>query len=112
MLAQWPNDSTHGYPVLPKHTIKSITFDRGKEFAPWKGLCNKHDIYFFLADAGSPSQRPLNEHSNGLLRWDGLPKQTDFNKLSQDEIQAVGDFRNHIPRKSLGYKSPTEMLTA
>lgn len=97
---------------LPKHTIKSITFDRGKEFAQWKELCNKHDIYIFFADAGSPSQRPLNEHSNGLLRRDGLPKRTDFNKLSEDEIQAVADFRNHIPRKSLGYKSPTEMLTA
>lgn len=95
---------------LPKHTIKSITFDRGKEFALWKQLCNKHDIYIFFADVGSPSQRPLNEHSNGLLRRDGLPKQTDFNKLSEDEIQAVADFRNHIPRKSLGYKSPIEML--
>lgn len=97
---------------LPKHTIMSITFDRGKEFAQWREICNKHDIYIFFADAGSPSQRPLNEYSNGLLRQDGLPKQTDFNKLSEDEIQAVADFRNHIPRKPLGYKSPTEMLTA
>lgn len=102
-LDEWLSD-------IPRHTFKSITFDRGKEFAQWKELSNKHDIYIFFADAGTPSQRPLNENSNGLLRRDGLPKRTDFNQLSEAEIQAVADYRNNIPRKSLGYKSPVEML--
>jgi IS30 family transposase len=96
--------------VMPKHTIKSITFDRGKEFSKWKMLCNKHDIFIFFADPGTPSQRGLNENSNGLLRRDGLPKQTDFNDLTEEEIQTVAQFRNNIPRKSLAYKSPTEKL--
>jgi IS30 family transposase len=95
---------------LPKHIIRSITFDRGKDFSQWKRLCNKHDIYIFFADAGTPSQRPLNEHANGLLRRDGLPKGTYFNLWSEQNIQAVADFCNNIPRKSLDYKSPIEML--
>lgn len=96
--------------ALPKHTAKSITFDNGKEFSKWKDICNKHDIYIFFADPGRPSQRGLNENSNGLLRRDGLPKSTDFQKLSEDVIQSVADRRNNIPRRSLGFKSPIEML--
>lgn len=96
---------------IPRYLIKSITFDRGKEFSGWRELCNKHDIYIFFADPGRPSQRAINENGNGLLRRDGLPKQTDFNDLSEEQIQSVAKFRNRIPRKSLGYKSPIEALS-
>ena len=42
----------------------------------------KDDIFF--ADSGCPGQRGLNEHSNGLLRRNGLPKQMDFTNVSQN----------------------------
>ncbi|MFC4775151.1 IS30 family transposase, partial [Ruoffia tabacinasalis] len=61
--------------ALPKNLFKSITFDCGKEFSNWKSLSNQQDISIFFADPGCPSQRGLNEHSNGLLRKDGLAKQ-------------------------------------
>ncbi len=96
---------------FPKHILQSITFDRGKEFARWRELSNKHDIYISFADAGVLSQRALNENSNGLLRRVELLKRTDFNQISEDEIREVADFLNNIPRKSLGYKKPVEMLT-
>ena len=35
-------------------------------------------IFLFFADPGTPSQRGLNENSNGLLRKDGLPKANGF----------------------------------
>ncbi|BDP96278.1 hypothetical protein EfmGK961_00940 [Enterococcus faecium] len=54
-----------------------------------------------FADPGTPSQRGLNEHSNGLLRKDGLYKAMDFNGVSETFIQSVASKRNHIPRKSL-----------
>lgn len=96
---------------LPKHLFKSLIFDCGKEFSNWKTLSNDHDIDIFFADPGTPSQRGLNEHSNGLLRRDGLPKQTDFNLVSESFIQAVAHRRNSIPRKSLNYQTPLEVLT-
>ena len=68
------------------------------------------NIDIFFADPGRPSQRGLNENSNGLLRRDGLPKQTDFNEMDESFIQSVASFRNHIPRKSLNYKTPVEVL--
>ena len=95
---------------LPKNIFKSITFDCGKEFSNWKSLSNQQDISIFFADPGCPSQRGLNEHSNGLLRKDGLPKQMDFNDVNQQFISSVAVRRNKIPRKSLNYKTPLEVF--
>ncbi|HLG26519.1 MAG TPA: IS30 family transposase [Paenisporosarcina sp.] len=93
---------------LPKHLFKSIIFDCGKEFSNWKNISNNHDIDIYFADPGTPSQRALNEHSNGLLRQNGLPKEMDFRPVAQDYISSVALRRNHIPRKSLNYQTPIE----
>ena len=93
---------------IPRNLFKSITFDCGKEFSNWKPLCNRHDVSIYFADPGTPSQRALNENSNGLLRKDGLPKEMDFNEVGQPFISTVADKRNNIPRKSLDYRTPLE----
>ncbi|WP_252314164.1 IS30 family transposase [Sinobaca sp. H24] len=95
---------------FPKHLFKSITFDCGKEFSNWRSISNRHDISIYFADPGTPSQRGLNEHSNGLLRRNGLPKQMDFQQVEQPYISAVTSKRNHIPRKSLNYHTPLEVF--
>ncbi|WP_438477620.1 IS30 family transposase [Streptococcus pluranimalium] len=95
---------------FPRHLFKSITFDCAKEFSNWKSISNKHDIDIFFADPGCPGQRGLNEHSNGLLRRHGLPKQMDFNDISQNYLSAIADKRNRIPRKSLNYLTPYQVF--
>lgn len=95
---------------LPKNFFKSITFDCGKEFSNWQSISNAHDIDIFFADPGCPGQRGLNEHSNGLLRRHGLPKQMDFTGISQEFLSAIADKRNKIPRKSLNYLTPYQVL--
>lgn len=100
-LNQWLNP-------LPTNLFKSIIFDCGKEFSNWKTISNQQDIDIYFADPGTPSQRGLNEHSNGLLRRNGLPKEMDFNPVSQDYISKVVMKRNNIPRKSLNYQTPIE----
>ncbi len=67
---------------LAKHLFKSIIFDCGKEFSNWKSISNKQNINIYFVDPGSPSQRGINEHSNGLLRNNGLIKEMDFNPVS------------------------------
>ena len=62
-----------------------------------------------LSDAGSPGQRGLNENSNGIVRKD-LPKSTDLSKYSQKELNKICNKWNSIPRKSLKYFSPEEIL--
>ena len=86
-LNQW-------FRCVPKHLFKSITFD----------------ISIYFADPGTPSQRGLNKNSNGLLRKDGLYKAMDFNGVSETFIQSVASKRNHIPRKSLNYRTPLEIF--
>lgn len=93
---------------LPRHLFKSIIFDCGKEFSNWKSISNIHDIDIYFADPGTSSQRALNENSNGLLRKNGLPKEMDFNSVTQDYITDVTSRRNNIPRKSLNYQTPIE----
>ena len=93
---------------LPRHLFKSIIFDCGKEFSNWKSISNEQDIDIYFADPGTPSQRGLNEHSNGLLRRNGLPKEMDFNPVSQAYISDAAHKRNNIPRKSLNYQTPIE----
>lgn len=90
--------------------IKSITFDCGKKFSKWRSVANHHDTHICFADPGCPSQRALNEHSNGLLRRDGLHKQMNFTNITQEKLNEVAMFRNTIPRKSLNYKTPIEVF--
>ena len=66
-----------------------ITFDNGKEFSKWKDISNKHDISTYFADVGDPNQRALNEHTNGLLRKDGLGKNNDLSILSTDHVHQI-----------------------
>ncbi|MDK6555951.1 IS30-like element IS6770 family transposase, partial [Enterococcus faecalis] len=95
---------------FPKNFFKSITFDCGKEFSNWKAISNQHDIDIYFADPGTLSQRPLNENSNGILRHNGLPKSMDFREVNQTFISSVSNQRNHIPRKSLNYRTPIEIF--
>lgn len=96
---------------FPRHLFKSMTFDCGKKFSNWKTISNQHDIDIFFAAPGCPGQRGLNQHSNGLLRCRGLPKQMDFNSLFQKVLSAIADRRNNIPRKSLNYQTPYQVFS-
>ena len=73
-------------------------------------MSNSSDISIYFADTRTPTKQELNEHSNGLLRKDGLPKTMDFNQVSQAFVAAVSFKRNHIPRKSLNYRTPLEVF--
>jgi len=56
-------------------------------------------------------ERGLNEHTNGLIRQ-YLPKQTDFTQVKRKQIRFIQDRLNSRPRKSLGYKTPSEVFYA
>jgi len=64
-------------------------------------------VYF--ADPYSSWQRGLNENTNVLLLqyW---PKNTDFKKISANEVSATIIELNDRPRKKLGYKTPAKLV--
>jgi IS30 family transposase len=54
-------------------------------------------------------ERGLNENTNGLLRqyW---PKSTDFKKVTSTEVANVMKQLNQRPRKTLGFKTPEQLM--
>lgn len=81
-----------------------------EKISDWKTISNQNDVAIYFADPGMPSQQALNEHSHGLLRRDGLPKEMDFNQVKQFFVSSVASKRNKIPRKSLQYQTPLEVF--
>ncbi|WP_027708542.1 IS30 family transposase, partial [Zooshikella ganghwensis] len=65
------------------------------------------DIYF--ANPYASWERGTNENTNGLIRQ-YFPKDTDFNKVSDEDIQFVMDRLNERPRATRNFKSPNEMF--
>ncbi len=94
---------------IEKGYVKTITFDRGKEFSRWHDMETSGETEVYFSDPGSPGQRGLNENSNGIVRKD-LPKSTDLSKYTQEELNQIADKWNSIPRKSLGYFTPKEVV--
>src|SRR5271154_7062536 len=95
--------------TLPTGLLRTLTWDRGLEMADHKALsfATKVDVYF--CDPGSPWQRGSNENTNGLLR-EYLPKGEDRSSYSQARLDRIADRLNTRPRKTLGFKTPAEVL--
>ena len=94
---------------FPKEAVKTITCDRGKEFAGWKHIEEKLDTSIYFADPYCACQKGTNENSNGLLR-EFYPKHMDLSKTNEKEVQRVIELLNNRPRKCINYKTPKELF--
>ncbi|WKT00445.1 IS30 family transposase [Gallibacterium salpingitidis] len=94
--------------VLRNQPLKSITPDRGKEFAKHQQVTSALNVEFYFPPPHQPWQRGTNENSNGLLRQ-YFSKGMDMTFVSAAQIQAAVDKLNHRPRKCLNWKTPYEV---
>jgi len=93
--------------TLPPSLRKSITFDRGTEFAQHERLNANLGMNTYFCDAYSPWQKGGVENANGRLRR-FIPKKADIRNLTQEQLQIFIDQMNNTPRPCLDYKTPLE----
>jgi IS30 family transposase len=94
---------------LPVELRKSLTWDRGLEMAAHKEFSIATDVKVYFCDPQSPWQRGTNENTNRLLRQ-YFPKGTDLSACSQADLNRTARQLNERPRKTLGFRSPAEVL--
>lgn len=85
--------------------VKSMTFDNGVENTKHEEL----NVPTFFCDPYSSWQKGGVENCVKMIRR-YIPKGCDVNDYSDDDIERIVALLNNKPRKSLGYKTPYEVM--
>jgi IS30 family transposase len=93
-----------------KNTVRTLTYDNGKEFADHATIDKALGSVSYFADPYSSWQRGSNENLNGLIRQ-YVPKSRPLSTLSAQELARIECLLNNRPRKRLGFKTPHEVFT-
>lgn len=91
------------------NTIKSITYDNGKEFTKHEEINKMLNIKSFFCKPYSSYEKGTVENINGLIRR-FFPKGTDFDTISEEEIAYVENWINNRPMKILNYMTPKQVF--
>ena len=93
--------------TLPVQLRRSLTGTKARRWPSTPQLRIDTGLHVFFCDPRSPWQRGTNENTNGLLRQ-YFPKGTDLNRHRASDIAAVAATLNRRPRKTLGWRTPSE----
>lgn len=96
-------------PQIPQHLRTTLTFDNGREFAQHKMIEYHTGFTIYFANPYHSWERGTNENTNWLLRT-YFPKGTDFNTITEEELEKVQKQINMRPRKRLNYRTPFEIF--
>lgn len=97
------------FDTIPDELKISMTYDNGREFAWHKIIETENNMTVYFAHPYSSWERGSNENTNGLLRQ-FIPKKTDFNTVSKQDLDNYVDLINNRPRKRLKWKTPFEVF--
>ena len=92
---------------LPAPARRSVTFDRGTEFALWRGFSKLTGAEAWFCSPSAPWQKGTVENTNRRSRR-ALPRDRDPGSLRRGELHAIAAAMNATPRKRLGFRTPVE----
>ena len=97
-----------------KRVFKSITVDNGVEFSDCSGLERSvigegKRTFVFYCHPYSSWERGTNENTNKLIRRH-IPKGTNFDGRTDEEIATIEEWINNYPRGIFGFKTSKELF--
>lgn len=93
---------------FPPQLVKSITCDRGTEFANWANIEKRLNCDVYFADPYCAWQKGTNENSNGLLR-EFYPKGRNLSRVAPASLKRNLALINARPRKVLNWSSAADL---
>ena len=99
-----------------KQIFKTITVDNGSEFADVNGLERsileegEKRTHLYYCHPYSSWERGTNEVTNKMVRRK-VPKGTNFDDKTDEEIEEIASWINGYPRRIHGYRSAGELFT-
>lgn len=96
---------------LPRHLKQTLTDDNGVEFLDHEVTEKRTGLTIYFAHPYHSWERGTNENTNGLYRQ-FFPKDCDFSKVSQKDIDRVTRLLNTRPRKRHHYQTPDEVFSS
>jgi IS30 family transposase len=94
---------------LPEEARRTVTFDRGSEFAGYAALDRDLAVKAYFCDPHSPWQKGGIENLNGRVRR-FLPRESPPEALARPHLRRLADRLNDTPRRCLGYQTPREVF--
>ena len=94
---------------VPEEARRTLTLDNGTEFTYFKDIESSLGTRVYFAHPYSSWERGTNENTNGLLRQ-YFPKDTNFNKISSQQLASAVIQLNNRPRKCLNWRTPREVF--
>ena len=94
--------------AFPPQLVKTITCDRGTEFANWRNMEERLHCDVYFTDPYCAWQKGTNENLNGLLR-EFYPKGRNLSRVAPATLKRNLALINARPRKVLIFHSAQEL---
>lgn len=96
--------------LLPyKKHVHTITTDNGPEFADHIRVRTKLNTSVFFANPYRSWEKGTIENANKLIRQ-YIPKKSNLNQFSQEQLSQIQYIINNRPRKKLNFESPRNLF--
>lgn len=92
-----------------KNSIHTITTDNGAEFAEHKAITTKLDAPIYFTHPYCSWEKGTIENANKLVRQ-YLPKNTNFNDITDAQLLSIQHKINKRPRKKLNFECPKDIF--